>query len=170
MADIKVIPARTALIEKVSETGGKSFEDMAKEGALIAEKYASQFPPMAMQSINSLHQLIEDIATGNGYAIDKTRAFDHLLHNLKGQGGTFGWPLLTEIATAFCDFLEKLQLAGLDMAASDRSILPIAKMHVNAMQQVMERKIKDSEDVLGRELINGLRKVTKKMTEALPQS
>jgi len=73
-------------------------------------------------------------------------------HDLKGEGDTFGYPLVTEIAALLCKLLE---------AADDRAQLPMTLVdnHVDAIHIIMRDKIKEPDHDTSRAVIERLGEV-----------
>lgn len=84
------------------------------------------------------------------------QAFDRIFkiaHNIKGQGSTFGYDLLTEIAGSLCEFIRRLSEPGDDDLA-------LVRHHVSAIGVVLEQRITGSGGKLGEDLLTRLRHLT----------
>ena len=68
-------------------------------------------------------------------------------HDMKGQGGTFGYPLISRIGHSLCMMLER------DGKESD---LKIATAHVEAIRGVILRNVAGAGGVIGQEIAKGL--------------
>jgi hypothetical protein len=75
-----------------------------------------------------------------------------LLHDLRGQAGTFGYPLVSHIGDSACKFIDLSE----DFGPTETDVLA---MHINALQAIRQAKIKGDGGAVGRELMDGLRKV-----------
>ena len=69
-----------------------------------------------------------------GRGSERVAMFD-ICHNLKGQGGTFGYDLLTRIGASLCDFLRRRD----DLNDTE---LGVVRLHVAALDVVVQRRIK----------------------------
>jgi HPt (histidine-containing phosphotransfer) domain-containing protein len=75
-------------------------------------------------------------------------------HDIKGEAGTFGYPLLSDIADLFRDYLRQTPLAKQRFEA--------IKAYVDTFDVVWTRRIKGDGGALGRQLIESLMKVNEK--------
>jgi hypothetical protein len=72
--------------------------------------------------------------------IDADRRREHLdlayaaMHNIKGQGASFGYPLVTRIGQSLCRLIAPPR-------ALDDAALKIAQAHLDALKLVLEKKI-----------------------------
>jgi len=77
---------------------------------------------------------------------------------VKGQGGSFGYPLITAIGTQLCRFIE-VQGFGLDDARME-----IVKLHVETLRVVIMQKMEGEGGGMGQKLVTGLQLAIKKVT------
>lgn len=77
-----------------------------------------------------------------------------LCHDIKGEAGTFGFPLLSDIADLFGDYLRETT------AATQRA--EAVKGYVDAFQVMWSQKIKGEGGELGRQLLASLMKLNEK--------
>ena len=70
----------------------------------------------------------------------------HLTHDIKGLGGSFGYYLMTDIATSLCDYV------GYEESISDLN-LPIIVAHITAMDVVLSEEIEESGGERGNKII-----------------
>ncbi|MEQ8371088.1 MAG: Hpt domain-containing protein [Alphaproteobacteria bacterium] len=81
---------------------------------------------------------------------DATNRMFTIAHNLKGQGGTFDYPLLSQIAASLCDLLNQ-------HTAERGRVLTIVDHHVAALDIIVQRRLSGSGGALGTQLVNRLR-------------
>lgn len=101
---------------------------------------------------------LAEIARG-GWALpatreDAVRQLRRQCHDIKGEAGTFGFPLLSDIAELFGDYLRETPVAN------QRSVAISA--YIDTFEVVWTRRIKGSGGDLGRQLIESLMKVNEK--------
>lgn len=70
-------------------------------------------------------------------------------HNLKGQGESFGYPLITAIGQSLFDYCDNLREPGPQVPA-------IVRAHVDAILKVVEQRLTESGGEAGSEVMNGL--------------
>lgn len=72
-------------------------------------------------------------------------------HDLKGMGGTYGFPLVTQIAASLCRLIETE--AGKNVAQADPSLV---RAHVDALRAAVRDRIKTDGHPVGRALVHAL--------------
>lgn len=89
-----------------SETEASTFEKKAQN---LIHTLTKSFIIEAKESLSNMHQTLEDISFLNDN--EKTRviqnSFFQAAHDLKGQGDTYGYPLITKLAAHLCDQIKK---------------------------------------------------------------
>jgi len=76
-----------------------------------------------------------------------------VLHDMRGQGGTFGLPLITQIAKSLGTYLKS------DEAAENPSF-EIAQAHIDAIRHVLAENVSDRSSDRGRQILDELRTST----------
>lgn len=144
---------------KVQGRGGPSQEMLAKAESAISEM-SDDYPNWAIEDVNQLGKLVEqtELGVGNGKQI-MGEAFK-LAHDMRGQGGSFGYPLMTRIAGSFCRFVENLE--EIDQGAVD-----ICAAHVKSMRAVLQNKVKGNGGPIGAQIGDGLEAAVKKYMDKL---
>lgn len=79
-----------------------------------------------------------------------------IAHDVKGQGGSFDYPLMTIIANHLCRFLEHSD----EISVSD---LQVVKLHIDSMKVVIARRMEGDGGEPGNQLIGGLEAVLAKI-------
>ena len=78
------------------------------------------------------------------------QALHGIAHNIKGQGASFGYPLITDIGASLCRFLK-------ERSAASETELQIMQAHVRAMQEIVSNEIAGDGGDLGGQLLDKLR-------------
>lgn len=145
---------------KADQPGGMTMDEMTVRAGGVIARAVEQFVFSMEDEIGRIAKMSSAL---DGVEIPKER-FDAVYgcaHDIKGQGGTFGYPLLTEIAGSLCKLIETL----LSMDAA-RNLTPLRKtavdMHVRALQLVHANRLTGQGGDAGRKLIDGLRAVVAK--------
>jgi hypothetical protein len=87
---------------------------------------------------------------------DCFEAINHISHDMKGQGGTFGYPLITSFADSLYGFT--VQRPG---DITDRQI-ELVKGHLDAMRAVIRGRVSGDGGEIGKKLTEGLNEAIKK--------
>ena len=82
-------------------------------------------------------------------------ALYRIAHDMKGQGGTFGYPLVSMIGDSLCKLLERAPVL-------DRAVVAAARLHVDALRSVIAQRVIGDGGEAGVELVAGLAKVAAK--------
>ena len=84
---------------------------------------------------------------------------NHMAHDMKGQGGTFGYPLITSFADSLYGFT--IKRPG---EISDTQI-ELVKSHLDAMRAVIRGRVSGGGGEIGQKLTEGLNQAIKKYEE-----
>ena len=167
--NVKDRPEDAAKPESVDD-GSKSFspipslsarpeksERVANAEATI-RKMTEDFPIWALEDIDKLDSQLRDAepTSGNGKAT-LAEAFK-IVHDMRGQGGSFGYPLITRISGSFCRFLESVN----DVTPQ---ALAISNAHAKALRTVLENRISGNGGEMGDKIATGLEKAAAKYLE-----
>ncbi len=93
----------TPLADKVPTMGGPRPEDAIRRAEKAIAAVAGEFEGMLAEELDELDILLRDYRQN-----PEPQALDRLfrrVHNLRGQGTTLGFPLITRIGTSFCGYL-----------------------------------------------------------------
>lgn len=123
----------------ISGRNGPTPEMLAKANATI-EKMTQDFPNWAIKDVDSLDQLLEEFAGSHDTA--RMKDIYKIAHDMRGQGGSFGYPVITGIAGSFCNFVNALE-------EKDPSALEILQAHTKSMRAVLQNKISGDGGPLG---------------------
>ena len=123
------------------------------------EKDSLDFADWAINYINQLAEALEE-AKAEEVPDHREAAFERLnllAHELRGQGGTFGYPLITLFAKSLYGYTQP----GFPR---DDSALELVKAHVDIMRAVIRDRVSGDGGKLGRELFQSLQAAIKKHT------
>ncbi|MCW0232359.1 MAG: hypothetical protein OJJ21_02045 [Ferrovibrio sp.] len=76
-------------------------------------------------------------------------------HDIKGQGSTFGYHLITDIGLLLCRYTER----AIERQKVDRAVIDA---HVEALRTVVDNRIQGPAGELGREILDALKAVAEK--------
>lgn len=152
---------RNALKEKLMGAGAGagaqaavSEEALAKVEANLKDM-AEDYPDWVMASVEKLRELharCVDTVTDRkrNYDLIRGQAFE-----MKGQGGTFGYPLISTFASSLYD------TTGPGAQDSDATV-EIIKSHVDSIAAVIKERVKGPGGDIGRDLAAGLKAAIEK--------
>ena len=143
-APFELIELPNTLKEKV---GGGGFDPVALRSADFAvEELADDYEPRLLAEIAAFDEAFR--AMRRDGALDARRLFA-FAHSLRGEAGTYGYPLVSAIGNTLARFLD----ARAALAPAD---LEIVESHVNALRAVAGRKVKGDGGEIGAQLVEGL--------------
>lgn len=152
---VRFYRSKNRLKEKAAGLGmdsnaGIDFDDdlmLAAEEAL--NELSEDYPDWVMSVIDELFEIhrrcVDDEVSRKGYF----ERINSVAHDMKGQGGTFGYQLITDFAEGLYDFTAK------GSGLSD-SHVEIIKAHIDAMRVVIRERVEGDGGEIGSELKKGL--------------
>jgi len=152
-------PAALAALREFEEL--RNPED-ALNGPSMADTLARAEEATTLLKQNYTVWAREDVEKGQRHLDDATaatadpaRARVHLdglyavMHNVKGQGSSFGYPLVTRVSQSLCKLLGAKHDAGEPM-------MRVAQAHLDALKLVLDQKIEGSGGETGEKLAGKL--------------
>lgn len=144
------IEPKRRLAEKVPKTGGPAPDIAIMRALNAAEDLVESYQGWAVDDLEALWRTFQEASARdpNG-TLDRDGMFD-MAHEIRGQGGSFGFPLISVIADSLCKFIEsqeRIQASHLD----------IIRVHILAMKAVFRQGIKGENPDLAGELASLLR-------------
>ena len=124
-------------------------EDLMSAAEEALNEMAEDYPDWVMSVIDELFEVhrrcVDDEVNRKGYF----ERINSIAHDMKGQGGTFGYQLITDFAEGLYKFTSK------GSGLSD-SHVEIIKAHIDAMRVVIRERVEGDGGDIGSELKKGL--------------
>jgi Hpt domain len=151
---------RNRLKEKAAgQGGGDAVMEFDAAALAKAEELLSQasedYPDWALKSVAELAALHKKCVEGPDQHRDSFERIRRVAHDLKGQGATFGYPLVTSVAQSLHRFVSPNDNAS-------EAQMEIIKSHVDAMRVILKDKVKGDGGQVGPVLLTGLNNAIKK--------
>ncbi|WP_300296509.1 Hpt domain-containing protein [Ferrovibrio sp.] len=150
----KIIPNRGELKRKAVnyKTGMdiKLDDDMRQKMEALVENTSVQFLDETVETLKSLREALGRAAADPSARRDVLEHIREEAFQIKGMGGVFGYPLLTEFAKSLHDFLKELN----DLDELQQEIVSI---HVDTLYVVVSHRIKGSGGALEAQLRGSLK-------------
>lgn len=159
---VQVINPPPTLNAKVS-IGGPGAVDKAtleRAEAVIAD-LSGDYLEWAQEDLRQIQVAIDSIDL-NSDAEELQKVLDRIFaisHDIKGQGGSFGYDLMTTIGTDLCRFAETIDT----LKTSDVEVIGL---HVDTMKRVIADEIKGDGGKKGEVVLSGLAAVVEKVAGA----
>jgi HPt (histidine-containing phosphotransfer) domain-containing protein len=143
-ASFELIELPNTLKEKVGSGG---FDPIALRRADVAvEEMAPEYEARLQAEVSALDEAFRAMRRAGAFDVDRLFA---AAHSLRGEAGTFGYPLVSAIGNTLARYLD--QRPALDAAACE-----IVESHINALRAVVGRKVKGDGGEIGAQLVQGL--------------
>ena len=113
--------------------------------------YADWVAKSIEELVQAHHRALEDPAK----AATHLEQIHGIAHELRGQGGIFGYPLMTQFGKSLYDVTK----TGTECTLS---LLDLIDAHIDLIKVVMKQKIKGDGDFVGQELLRSLTEAKKK--------
>ena len=146
---------RNTLKDKVGYIGTPGGEP-AKIDPAALEKANAALEQMKEDYPDWVQKNIDDLRMHHARLVDSPRErlrrygqMREIAHDMKGQGGTFGYPLMTTFATSLHDFV------GPRAGTTDNHI-EVIKSHIDSMSAVIKDRVKGNGGEIGQALTKGL--------------
>jgi CheY-like chemotaxis protein len=140
-----------------SQGGGELPTALLEEAETQLQKAALDFTEWALGYLTKLSKLCDDALADTGPRKKHFAEINLLAHELRGQGGTFGYPLVSV-------FGKMLYEATGENCREDDKAVEIVRAHIDAMRAVLREKIAGDGGAIGRELLKSLKSGIERLT------
>ena len=139
---------------RVKVVHGKDANDLISMADQSVKKLAGEFGNILKENVRELTEQ-RPLLGKNDKREDAIEAIRRVLHDLRGQAGTFGYPLVSSVADNTVRFIDKMREPG----AVEGNIIG---MHLDALTVIATNDMKGDGGAAGKQLIDGLRQVVRK--------
>jgi len=157
---VETIPVFNTLGARASTPGGRSFEELVEAAEAAVQDLRGNYVAERAKSMARLADLAKALIADPAAAATRAEIYQ-IAHDMKGQGTTFGYELVTDLAGALCDLME-----GFKDATPDGAAVQAIDTHVNALGVVVSRNVQGAGGRQGADLLAGLRKIAARATAA----
>jgi len=155
--EVKVVKPKVDLRSKAPEISESLDDLIAKADAAVAEM-AKEYPARVEEELGELIVLVDDAiaAVGEPQKERLQKIYDYA-HDFKGQGGSFGYDLISRIGASLCRLLHSKET--IKQAEGE-----LIKAHYDAFRAVIANDIKGDGGKLGNQLAGGLETAAKRFS------
>lgn len=149
---------KTLGLGKVSDDEVVFDEKLMAEAMAVLDEMSEDYPDWVfglIQQLADVHRRCVDTPEQRFQHFEQLHA---IAHDMRGQGGTFGYPLMSNFADGLYDF------TGVGTATSDKNV-EIIKAHIDAMRVVIKERISGDGGDVGNQLKVGLEAAIKKYSQ-----
>lgn len=156
--DLEFITPPNTLKAKVSVGGAGAVDEEALLRAEQAiENMADEYLEWVQQDIIRIETACTELkASVQIDRAEKLQEVFHVAHDIKGQGGSFGYNLMTLIGNQLCRLIDKAD-------SDDPHLIDVIDVHVETMKLIIANKLKGDGGRDGELMLAGLQKVCEKI-------
>lgn len=151
---VEIIHPPNLLKMKVG-SGGVDPEKIAKAEAAVAQ-LADSYLDWALNDLATLQAQLEAARADEPHRRKRVEELFQTAHDMKGQGSTFGYPLVTQVAKHLCHYVE---------GHLDRNGLPdlaVVAAHVDALTVILRQRVSGDGGETGQLLVRELETLVKR--------
>ncbi len=150
-------------VKVIGSGDGIDMEAVARAEAAISE-LSVEFDDWLADEVERLGKA-QERAAREGITGEAGDEFFRVAHDLKGQAGTFGYPLVTDTCASLCRLFDSIK----DLESQPDSVIEkfarLAENHVFTVRALVSGQIKDISHPMGKKLTQELYSTTVKFIE-----
>lgn len=151
----QIVNPPNLLRDKVSGSGPIS-EDMLKRAEVAVEGLSAQFDALLQTELEKLSALVEEGVQEPSRRPEIAQSIFEITHDVRGQAGTFDYPLITRVGSSLCRFTDGLE------GCAERE-LEVIRLHIEAMQAILASSLRGDGDAVGEQIADGLEAAVRKV-------
>lgn len=124
-------------------------EEAMKEAEAALEKMAEDYPDWVASLVTKLQEQHGRCVDTPESRVECFEVITSIAHDMKGQGGTFGYPLVTNFADSLYGFTNNRK------DVSD-NMVELVKSHLDAMRAVIRGRVSGDGGEIGKGLVDSL--------------
>jgi len=133
--------------------------DVLLRAAAVTAELTHGYPEWAHKDIEACRELLEAARNDPGRSRAFIKDLFAIAHNIKGQGTSFGYPLMTAIGQSLCTLTRAPQ-------DNPQCILDLLAIHLDAMDMVLAHGIKGRGGLRGEQLVGYLTALAQRYVHA----
>lgn len=150
MSDKEIIhPPNNLRKAKIGEGPGKLDPELLKRAEKAVAKMSQDYTTWAAEDLTQLEARLASLRKDGADTLSEFKEIFRLALDMKGQGGSFGYLLITAIADSLVKFVE-------DRTKTDGIDLEVIAAHLGAMRAVFSEEVLDDGGPVGEQLMDGL--------------
>lgn len=155
--DMEIINPPNLLKAKVKE-GGPGAVDLAtlERAENVIAGMTDSYLEWVEEDLKRMDAAFAALAAASGDRKEEIEVVFQVAHDIKGQGGSFGYDLMTVIGNELCRLIERQNEFG-------EAEVQAIKVHVDALRLVIKSRMKGDGGANGQALVAGIRQVGDKL-------
>ncbi|MEE8393614.1 MAG: phosphorelay protein [Rhodospirillales bacterium] len=135
--------------------GAVDLETLARAEAVIAS-LSDDYLKWVEEDFKKLDDALAKLIAEKDNRKEHLDRIFQISHDVKGQGGSFGYDMMTIIGNQLCRFVE-------DMEDADDAEIEAVTLHIDALKMVIAKRMEGDGGAEGESLFSGLEKVVAKL-------
>lgn len=154
----QLITPPNLLKAKVGKGGPGGIDpDLIRHAENVIDSMVDEFSDTVSREILNVMELAMELESDSARATDVLTNIRRVAHDLRGQGATYGYDLITEVAECLFRYTERLSNA----AELNPEVL---RAHADAMRAVVKNDVKGDGGAIGIDLVASLDALVARMT------
>ena len=150
---LEIINPPNVLKEKVGTDGlGAINQEALEKAEEVIASLADSYQESVADDFLKMDEAFKKLEAATGDRKEELMGVFQEALNLKGQGGSFGYDLMTSIGTELCRLIERLDKTG------PKEVEAI-KLHIDSMKLVIGSDMKGDKGDPGKKMLSGLQQV-----------
>ncbi len=154
--DARILNVPSKLKKVASRGQGRSFEEIAAAGDKVVERVSMNYRLVVEGDVQELVSMCQRMRTKPGEIDPMFKGVFRVAHDIKGQAGTFGYPLITRVAGSLTAFIERFNRAEMNLADHLDAVTALIDVHVNTLQLFVTQDTKGQGGPYEAKLLEGL--------------
>ena len=126
--------------------------ELLKKAEAVVKEMERDFPDWADEYLDRMRAALNDATADPAGAAENLQQIFTLVMDLKGQAGSYGYQMLTQLGDLLKSYTEELRKV-------DGRSSQIIEAHVDAMQVALRQRIKGDGGDVGRQIVGDLQKL-----------
>jgi len=158
----QIITPPNTLKAKISIGGPNAVDSDALERAeQVIANMADSYLDWVEQDLRKISATYDRLVAGSDdRETDLKRVFE-VAHDMKGQGGSFGFELITAVANNLCRLLERF-----DDSTKHQVQNEAVRIHIDAMKLIISSRMRGDGGEQGTAILNGVQQMVDKLVPA----
>lgn len=154
---LEVINPPNTLKQKVG-TGGPGAVDLEalERAEQVIIGMTDNYLEWVVEDLKKIEEAYKVLAAASGDRKAEMEAVFQVSHDIKGQGGSFGYDLMTAIGNELCRLIERIDQIGPNEVEA-------VKLHIDTLKLVIAQDMKGQGGKPGEELLSSLQKLCDKL-------
>lgn len=159
---VQIIPPNHKLKARAAGPNGLTREQALSRAEEVVRNRATEFHQVSIAAIAMLADFWHKTEKNPAGMDEKDiRQLAKMSHDLKGQGATFGYPMVTDVAASLFKILDRPPLKS-------PQFKEVINVHVSTLQVIIAHNMRGDGGAAGQALLKGVAAATQKVLDAEP--